>query len=72
VLLREEDAGRPKSVEPKETASRHKSEREEQYAGIPAPLGRLTCRVSEAERHSAYDAEDHEVERIVLYVRIEL
>ena len=39
---------------------------------IAAPVGRLTCRVAEAERDSAHDPEDHEVERIVLYMRIKL
>ena len=64
--------GRPESVEPQEAAGRHERQREEEDAGIPTPVGRLTCRVAEAERDGAHDPEDQEVERIVLDMRVEL
>ena len=72
MLLREEDRRRPDRVEPEEPAGRHEREREEQDAGVAALVGRLACRVAEAERDRADDPEDHEVERIVLDVGIEL
>ena len=71
MLLREEDAGRPDSVEPEEAARRHERQREEEDASVSASVGRLACRVAEAERDGSDDPEDHEMERVVLDVRIE-
>ena len=72
MLLREEDRGRPDRVEPKEPSGRHERQREEQDAGIAAPVGGLTCGVAERNGHRADEPEDDEVELVVLDVRVEL
>jgi hypothetical protein len=59
-------------VEAEESAGCHEGQGKEQDAGIPAPVGRLTRRVTEDERHAADNPEDDEVRSIVLEVRIEL
>ena len=71
MFFREEDAGRPNSVEPEESAGGHERKREEQDAGVRASVGCLTRRVAEAECDRSHDPEDDEVERIVLDMRIE-
>ena len=71
MFFREEDAGRANSVEPEEPTGGHERQREEQDARVGAPVRRLTRRVAEAECDRAHDPEDHEVERIVLDMRIE-
>jgi hypothetical protein len=72
IFLREEDSGRPDGVEAEEAPGGHKGKREEQDAGIPTPVGRLTGRVSENERDTAHDPEDDEVRPVVLEVRVQL
>ena len=59
-------------MQPQESAGRHERQREEQDAGVPAAVGRLARRVAERERDRAHDPEHHEMERIVLHMRIEL
>ena len=71
VLLGEEDLGRPEGMEPQEAAGRHERQRQQEDAGIAAPVRGLAGRVPEEERHCAHDPEDHEVERVVLDVRVE-
>ena len=71
VLLGEEDLGRPDGMEAQEAAGRHERQREQKDAGIAAPVRGLARRVPEEERRCAHDSEDHEVERVVLDVRIE-
>ncbi len=59
-------------MEPEEPAGRHERQREKQDAGVAPLIGRFSCRIAEAERDRADDPEDHEMERIVLDVGIEL
>jgi hypothetical protein len=72
MLLGEQNRRRADRVEPHEAAGGHECEREEENARISASVGRLACRVSEREGDRTDDAEDHEVELVVLDVRIEL
>jgi hypothetical protein len=59
-------------VKREETARRHERKGQEQDACIPPLIGSLACRVADNEGHGARDPEDHEVEPVVLEVRIEL
>ena len=72
AALREEDALRSEGVEAHEAARRHERQRQEQDAGVSAPLGRLARRVAERERDPADDAEDQEVRLVVVELGIEL
>ena len=46
--------------------------RQEQHAGVPAPVGRLACRIAESERHAADEAEDDEMRLVVMELGVEL
>ena len=59
-------------MEPEEASGRHERQREEQDAGVAAPVGRLARRVAERDGDCADEAEDDEVELVVLDVRVEL
>ena len=58
-------------MDPQEAARRHERQREQKDAGIAAPVRSLTPRVPEQKRRCARDPEDHEVEWVVLDVRVE-
>ena len=72
MLLGEQDALRPHGVEPEEAPRGHERQGEKEDASVSAPVRRLTRRIAEAERDGADNAEDHEMEPVVLDVRIEL
>jgi hypothetical protein len=59
-------------VKPHETAGRHEGQGEEQDAGIPAPVGRLTRREAESERDGTHEPEEHEMKPGVHEVGVEL
>jgi len=69
---REEDVCGPDGVKPQEAPGRHEGQREQQDPRVTAAVGRFTGRVAEDERHGAGDAEDDEVQPVVLDVRVEL
>ena len=72
VVAGEEDAGSPVGVDHQEPAGGHEREREELHARVAATVGGLAGHVAERERAGADDAEDDEVEAVVLEVRIEV
>ncbi len=71
TVVGEEDVGGSQGVEPEEAAGGHEGEREQEDAGILAPVGSLPRRVADHEGERAGEPEDEEVEPVVLEVRIE-
>jgi hypothetical protein len=72
VVGREKDALCADRVQPHEAAGGHERQRQEEDAGVAAPVRRLPCRITEAERHRPDEAEEDEMEPVVLQVRVEL
>ncbi len=68
----EEHVVRADRVQEHEAAGRHEREGEEKDACVRAPLGRLARGEPEPERDPAGEAEDQEVQAVVLDVRVEL
>jgi hypothetical protein len=72
VVGGEEHPGCPDGVEAHEASGRHEREREEQHARVTTALRRLAGRVAEGERDRADQAEEDEMDAVVLEVRVEL
>jgi hypothetical protein len=72
VVPGEEHAACPERVKPHEAAGRHEGEREEKHPRVAAAVCRLAGREAEHERDRPHQPEEHEVDAVVLEVRVEL